>query len=145
MTPRQRVVITLIAIAIPILVVEMVRRRKLREEYAWIWLLAAAVIFVFLIRYDWLVYLSSALGVVVVTSTVFLLATLFFLIIGLEYASHLSKLNDQIKNLTQTIALLEERQVRMEIKYKELEMPHQLRTKGNIAENEDITNNGDNH
>ncbi len=145
MTPRQRVVVTLIAIAIPILVIEMVRRRKLREEYAWIWLLAAAVIFAFLIRYDWLVYLSSALGIVVVTSTVFLLATLFFLAIGLGYASHLSKLNDQVKNLTQTIALLEERQVRMEVKYKEFEMAHQLRTKGDIAKNEDITNNGDNH
>jgi hypothetical protein len=92
----------------------MVRRRKLRTEYTWIWLLAAAVIFILLIRYDWLIYLSSLMGIVVVTSTVFLLAILFLLVVNLGYAAHLSALNDQVKNLAQAVALLEERQSSLE-------------------------------
>ena len=107
MTPRQRIVIMLLAISVPILVIEMIRRRKLREEYAWIWMLAAAIIFILLVRYDWLVYLSSLLGVVVVTSTVFLLAILFLLVVNLGYAAHLSRLSDQVKNLAQAVTLLE--------------------------------------
>ncbi|HLQ38933.1 MAG TPA: DUF2304 family protein, partial [Planctomycetota bacterium] len=41
---RQQLVAIVLAAAVLALVVELVRRRKLREEYSWVWVLTAVLL-----------------------------------------------------------------------------------------------------
>jgi hypothetical protein len=56
MTPRQQVFAIAASIFIVLLVFELVRRKRLREEYTWLWILSAATIFLITVRYDLLVF-----------------------------------------------------------------------------------------
>jgi hypothetical protein len=91
------------------IVVELIRRRRLRERYAILWLATAGVIFVFAVWRSGLHDLSRALGVAYPPNALFVLAILFMLILLLHFSTVISKLSDRSTILTQRLALLEER------------------------------------
>ena len=84
----------------------LVRRRSLREEYTPIWLLVAAAMTVLSLRLDILAGITRAIGAWTPSSTVFFLGELFLLAICLNYAVRLSTAGVQIKNLAQDMAIL---------------------------------------
>jgi hypothetical protein len=89
------------------LVIELVRRRKLREDYSLLWLATAVVILLLTLSKP--VYDQIALLVGVVTyppALLFAVAILFVLIILLHYATVLTKLSGENKRLAQELALL---------------------------------------
>jgi len=88
------------------LIIALIRARKLREEYSWLWLLTGAVIFVIVIWYDLLVFVTRLAGAMLPTTTLFILAILFLILINLFFSVKISSLADQIKNLAQEIAIL---------------------------------------
>jgi len=106
--PTQQKIITLcIALSIFLTILELVRRRRLREEYSVLWL-ATGIILVFLIlRYDFLVKLTSLIGAGLPTSTLFFFAIIFLILVCLQFSVEISKLTNQVKNLTQQMAILE--------------------------------------
>jgi len=106
---RQKIATLLISLAVLVFVIELVRRRKLREEYSLIWLLTSLAMIVFVLRYDWLIWLTELIGAKVVTTTLFLLGLLFLIIINIHFSVRISKLNTQVKNLAQENALLKNR------------------------------------
>jgi hypothetical protein len=91
------------------IVVELIRRRRLRERYALLWLATAGVILVFAAWRSGLHELSRALGVAYPPNALFVLAILFMLILLLHFSTVISKLSDRSTMLTQRLALLEER------------------------------------
>ncbi|MCS7265364.1 MAG: DUF2304 domain-containing protein [Armatimonadetes bacterium] len=107
MTPRQQVFAIAASIIIVLLVFELVRRKRLREEYTWLWMLSAATIFIITVRYDLLVAITHLIGAVLPTTTVFLFGILFLYLISLHYAVKMTALSEQVKNLAQAYALLE--------------------------------------
>ena len=104
---RQQIFALLAAIALCIFIVEMVRRRKLREEYSWLWLLTGFGIVVLAVWYDLLVFITEMIGAVLPTTTLFVFALLFLLLIALHYSVKISSLTDQVRKLAQKIAILE--------------------------------------
>ena len=106
MTPRQKLVTIVIALAIFFAIVELVRRRKLREEYSWLWLLTGAALVVVTVWYELLVLFARLLGAVLPTSALFLLAIIFLILVAVQFSVRISKLTNQMKDLTQEIALL---------------------------------------
>lgn len=108
-TPHQRVFAILTAIVVFLLIVEMVRRRRLREEYSWLWLLTGAVMILLVVWYRLLVYITWVIGAGTPVTTLFLFSTLFLLIIAVHYSVIISKLTTQVKNLAQELALLRSR------------------------------------
>ena len=98
--------ISVLLIAVVLL---LVRRRALREEYTPIWLaVSAALVFVSL-RLDLLRELTRAIGAWTPSSTLFFLGELFLVAICLNYAVRLSRAGTQLKNLAQELALLNAR------------------------------------
>ena len=95
------------SIFIVLLVFELVRRKRLREEYTWLWILSAATIFLITVRYDLLVFITHLIGAVLPTTTVFLFGILFLYLICLHYAVKMTTLSEQVKKLAQEHALLE--------------------------------------
>ena len=43
---RQQVMVVLASVGLLVIILELVRRRKLREEYSWLWMLTGVVILV---------------------------------------------------------------------------------------------------
>lgn len=89
------------------LVIELVRRRKLREDYSLLWL--ATAVAMLLLTLSKPVYDQIAILVGVVTyppALLFAVAILFVLMILLHYATVLTKLSSENKRLAQELALL---------------------------------------
>ena len=87
-------------------ILEMVRRRKLREEYSILWLFGSAVILVLSLKRDWLVSLALAVGIAYPPSFLFLVGILFILLILIHFSIAISKLHQMNKKMAQELALL---------------------------------------
>jgi len=111
---RQKIFVILISIALMIFIVELVRRRKLREEYSWLWLLTGIIILILASWHDLLIYVTNFIGAALPTSTLFFLGLVFLFLIAVQFSTKISRLTDQVKNLTQENALLKERVEKME-------------------------------
>jgi len=103
---HQKVFAIIASFLIMAIVVELVRRRKLREEYSWLWLITGVVIILLVIWYDLLVFITHLIGAIAPTTTLFIFGLLFFMIISLHYSIQISKLSHQVKELAQQLTLL---------------------------------------
>lgn len=105
-TPHQRIFAVLASIVVFLLIVELVRRRRLREEYSWLWLLTGAVMIALVVWYRLLLFITWAIGAGTPVTTLFLFSSLFLLVIAIHYSVIISRLTMQVKNLAQELALL---------------------------------------
>jgi len=103
---HQKIFAIVASILIMMLVVELVRRRRLREEYSWLWLLTGAVIILLVVWYDLLVYVTHLIGAIAPTTTLFIFGLLFLMLISLHYSLQISKLSHQVKEMAQQLTLL---------------------------------------
>ena len=104
---RNRMVALIVSVGMLLLIIELVRRRKLREEYSWLWLLTVSTILLLTVWFDLLKWITSLIGAMIPSSTIFMLAFLFLIFISLHFSVVISKLTDQNKELAQRYALLE--------------------------------------
>jgi hypothetical protein len=103
-------VFSIIAAALLLLVIlELVRRRRLLERYAILWLASALVLLGLAIWRGALEELASTLGIFSPPNALFLIAFGFVLVLLLHFSLAVSRLADQSKILAQKLALLEQR------------------------------------
>jgi len=106
-TVRQKTIALVVSGALLLLILELVRRRKLREEYSWLWLLTATIIMILSLRYDLLLTMTRLVGAVVPVSTLFFFGLIFLMVISISYSVRISTLSLQVKNLAQKLTILE--------------------------------------
>ncbi len=106
MPTRQKVVFLTIALVLLAVIFELVRRRRLRVEYAWLWLASGSSIVVLILRYDLLIWITERVGAVIPTSTLFFICILFLALLSLHYSVRLSSVTRELKELTQELGLL---------------------------------------
>jgi hypothetical protein len=111
---KLQIVAVLGALVLLLVVLEMVRRRRLMERYALLWMLAAVVILGFAVWRDALIVLARALGVASPPNALFFVAVAFILLLLLHFSAAMSRLADQSKVLAQRQAILEEQLHRLE-------------------------------
>jgi len=116
---RQKMLAILLSVGLVILIFELVRRKKLREEYSWLWMLTGVVIFVLAIWHDLLLFLSRLLGIALPASTIFLFGGFFLILINLYFSVKISTLTTQVKELVQRQAILDSRINEQHRNYKE--------------------------
>jgi hypothetical protein len=104
---RNKVIALVVGFWMLFLIIELVRRRKLREEYSWLWLMTGSVILLLTLWFDLLKWITELVGAVSPSSTIFLFAFLFLVFISLHFSVVISKLTDRNKELAQRYALLE--------------------------------------
>ena len=90
-------------------VFEMVRRRRLGERYAILWLFSALTLFVLAVWTQLLSSISRALGIATPSNAFFVIAFVFLLLLLLHFSSVASRLADETRVLAQRLALLEQR------------------------------------
>jgi len=105
----QRVGVIGIAVLMFVIVVELVRRKRLMERYALLWLAAALVLVVMAIWKGLLTTVSADLGIHYPPSTLFAIGFGFLVVLVLSFSLVVSRLSEQNKRLAQHVALLSER------------------------------------
>ena len=95
-------------------VLELVRRRRMLERYAIVWLGSALALLALSAWSGLLTTVASAIGIAYPPSALFVIAFGFILVLLLHFSIAVSKLADQSKVLAQRLALLEERNRRLE-------------------------------
>jgi len=106
LSARQKAFAIVVAIVLILLIFELIRRRKLREEYALVWLAVGFGIVALVWAYGLLEWLTHEIGAIAPTTTLFLFAFLFLIVMAMQFSIKLSKLVGQIKDLTQEIGIL---------------------------------------
>jgi hypothetical protein len=114
MDSRIQVITILVAALLLVGVIELVRRRRLLERYALLWLLSSVVLLGLAVWRGALDKIAEQVGVSYPPNALFIVAFGFVLWMLLHFSVAVSRLSDQSKVLAQRLALLEERMRRQE-------------------------------
>jgi hypothetical protein len=88
---------------------ELLRRKRLMERYALLWLFSSAVLLALALWKGLLETIAHAIGIFYPPSALFVIAFGFILVLLLHFSLVISRLADQNKILAQRLGLLEQR------------------------------------
>ena len=92
---------------------ELVRRRKLREEYSWVWIATAVVVAALALEGTLLTSISAWVGSSSPVWTLFFGSMVFLLALALQFSVRLTRLTHRHRTLGQRLALLEAEVIRL--------------------------------
>jgi hypothetical protein len=110
-------------IALLLMVLEMVRRRRLREDYSLLWLATAIVLVVLALWRDSLNAIARLFGIAYPPTALFVIGIGFLLLILLQFSIVITKLARENKQSAQHIALLNQRLRALESQLEERATP----------------------
>ena len=103
---RQKILALIFGLGLLIVIVELVRRRKLKEEYSLLWILAGIAVLVVGLSNTLLLGITRFIGAGFPASTLFFFGIFFVVALSLQFSVKISKLETKVKNLAQEMALL---------------------------------------
>jgi hypothetical protein len=103
---RTQVIVALAAVGLALYVLDLVRRRRLSEEYSLLWVVASVVIAILGFTTPLLTAITRALGILYEGSTVFFFGLAFATAMLLYLSVKLSRLGQENHALTRELALL---------------------------------------
>jgi hypothetical protein len=106
---RIQIVAMIGAGALLLAILELVRRRRLLERYALLWLFSGVVLLALASWRGALEQIAQLVGIAYPPNALFFVAFAFVLLLLLHFSVAVSRLTDQTKVLAQRLALLEER------------------------------------
>jgi hypothetical protein len=89
-----------------LMVIELVRRRKLKEEYSVLWVFTAALVLLISIWFSLLQNVTKAIGAISPASTLFFFGLLFCLVLLLHFSVRISSLERRLTSLVQEVGLM---------------------------------------
>lgn len=107
-----------------VLVLELVRRRRLREDYSLLWLFTAFAMLIISAWRDLLHGLAALVGIAYPPNLLFLLAALFSFGILLYFSTVITRLTQENKELAQQMALLKHEVERLRVRQEQREQVH---------------------
>jgi hypothetical protein len=94
------------AVAILVMVIELVRRRKLKEEYSVLWVITAVLTLLVSIWFSLLTGVTHAIGAISPASTLFFFGLLFTIVLLLHFSVRISSLERRLTTLVQEVGLM---------------------------------------
>ncbi|MEZ5963270.1 MAG: DUF2304 domain-containing protein [Planctomycetota bacterium] len=107
MPAGQQTVAYVLALSMLAVAVELVRRRKLRDEYALVWLGTGTALLLLAWQHQWLSWFQNLIGAKSPVSALFFGGFVFLMLLCLQFSVRLSKMSFRQKTLVQKIAILE--------------------------------------
>lgn len=104
---RLKIFVIAVGFFILVGIVDLVRRRKLKEEYSFIWLITGVSFVLLALNADFLSNISELIGIAVPVNTLFFMALMFVFLLCLYFSLRISALSTQVKNLAQRLAILQ--------------------------------------
>ncbi|MBC7258331.1 MAG: DUF2304 domain-containing protein [Chloroflexi bacterium] len=114
MSLAARILLIAVGVGILVFVVNLVRTRKLKEEYAILWLFTGIVLVLLPVVIDLLDAISFALGITYPPAFIGLVAAVCILFILFQFSTSISRFSERTKVLAQEVAILKERVRRLE-------------------------------
>src|SRR3954467_14948936 len=118
-------------------ILELVRRRRLLERYAILWLFSATALLALAAWKGLLEKVAHAIGIFYAPSALFVIAFGFIMILLLHFSVAVSKLAEQSKVLAQRVALLEARNRELEARLRDdshEERPRRFESTAGVSE-----------
>ena len=106
MAPETRIIAVGGSIAMLALVVELVRRRRLKEEYSVLWIVTALILLLLSSWYGLLEWITQAMGAVLPTSTLFFAGLIFVIAMLLHFSVRVSQLERTVTTLVQELGII---------------------------------------
>ena len=103
---RTQVIVAIAAVGLMLYVLDLVRRRRLSEEYSFLWVLASVTIAVLGFSTPLLRGMTRALGMMFESSTVFAIGLAFAIVVLLYLSVKMSRLTQENQMLARELALL---------------------------------------
>jgi hypothetical protein len=104
---RTNIIVIVSSVCLFLFVFELVRRRQLREEYSWLWLLAAVSYLLLALWPDCAIWLARFFGSSNPISVSTFLGLFFLVLISIQFSIHISRLATRNKDLAQQLAILD--------------------------------------
>jgi len=109
MTTTLRVIAVSCSMGFLLLILELVRRKKLRENYSLTWFFVGVMVLVFSAFADRLTFIVGLLGFVQASNAIIVFSIFLILVILLGVSVAVSRLSIQTQTLAQEIGLLKNR------------------------------------
>jgi len=106
MSERLNILLISIAIFIFVGIITLVVKRRLNEEYSFIWLLIAFIFLILALMPVIALFLANLFGTILPINTFFFLGIILILFLCLYFSLKISTLTNRVKNLTQQVALM---------------------------------------
>lgn len=107
MTSRLAVTVIVVTVANLAFVLELVRRRQLREKYALLWLAVGVTGLLLALARPLLDGLARAMGIGYGPSALFFFSTIFLVLVAAHLSWEVSRLEDRTRRLAEEVALLQ--------------------------------------
>jgi hypothetical protein len=104
--PKTRILTVAASLMLLVSVIELVRRRRLKEEYSVLWTITAVTLLVLALWFDLLVDITKAIGAVLPSSTLFFFGLIFALLMLLHFSVRISQLERSLTSLVQELGLM---------------------------------------
>ena len=104
---QARLFAIVMAIAIVIAVIDLIRRERMTFKYSFFWLATSSTILIFAVFDRVLFQLSELAGFVLPSNFVFFLLLTFFVFLSLFLTIYINEQNTRTESLAQSIAILE--------------------------------------
>ncbi|HLV44273.1 MAG TPA: DUF2304 domain-containing protein [Aggregatilineales bacterium] len=112
---RPELIMLVVPVALLLYVLEMVRRRRIREDYALLWLVTLGALFVLSFFRDTLLErVSDAMGIAYPPAALFVIGFGLMLLVMLQFSVIITRLTEQSRRAAQQIALLNARIAELE-------------------------------
>jgi hypothetical protein len=108
MTGRAQIFSILVGMALFLVIMSLVRRKRLQEEASLLWLAAGVLMVLIPVWKEGFFWLSGALGIQNAASAIFMLGFVFVLFVLLHLSVIASRLTEQNREFAQVISLLRE-------------------------------------
>ena len=105
---KAQIVALIVTLAIFLLMLELVRRRRLAERYALLWMLAAIALLILAIWTDGLDVIADLMGIEEPANAIFILAFGVVFLLLLHFSVAISRLSEETKILAQESARLDQ-------------------------------------
>ena len=89
-----------------VILFEMLRRQRLREKYALIWVVVALCTVLLVVFPSLLTRASALVGVQVPANLLFFVASMLLLLLSIQFSYEIGRLEDRARTLAEEIALL---------------------------------------
>ena len=96
-----------LSISLLILIFELVRRKRLKEKYALLWIIIGLTILLFALFENLLNWTTYIFGIQFPINAMLFLGIFFILLMNLHFSITISNLTEQNKKIAQKLALLE--------------------------------------
>jgi hypothetical protein len=103
---RTRVFVILAGVAILLFILNLVRKKQLREQYSLLWILASLVLCLSAVFIDGVEKVSHLVGIYYPPAFLFLIAILMILVLQFHFSTVISSLREQNKALIQDVGIL---------------------------------------